>query len=88
MARVDAEGNAYVMWPTGAANITPAPLGGLALSKSTDGGKTWSSAVAIPFSHENATGGPAGDYPQFQVSPKTGALHLVYNRNPTPRSPG
>jgi hypothetical protein len=84
VARLDNKGNAYVMWPTGVANITPAPPGGLALSKSTDGGKTWSSAISIPFSYENATGGPAGAYPQFQVSPKTGALHIVYNRNPTP----
>ncbi len=88
VARLDAKGNAYVMWPTGAANISPAPPGGLALSKSTDGGRTWSSAVAIPFSYENATGGPASAYPQFQISPKTGALHIVYNRNPTPAVTG
>jgi hypothetical protein len=84
VARVDDKGTAYVMWPTGTANVTPAPPGGLALSKSTDSGKTWSSAVSIPFSYDNATGGPAGAYPQFQVSPKTGSLHIVYNRNPTP----
>lgn len=53
VARVDAKGNAYVMWPTGTANITPAPPGGLALSKSTDGGKTWSSVLAIPPSYDN-----------------------------------
>ena len=84
VARLDNKGNAYVMWPTGSVNITPAPPGGLALSKSTDGGRTWSSAISIPFSYENATGGPAGAYPQFAISPKTGSLHLVYNRNPTP----
>jgi hypothetical protein len=84
VARVDSKGTAYVMWPTGTANITPAPPGGLALSKSTDGGKTWSSALAIPFSYDNATGGPAGAYPQFAINQKTGALHIVYNRNPTP----
>ena len=84
VARLDNKGTAYVMWPTGTANITPSPPGGLALSKSTDGGKTWSSAVTIPFSYENATGGPAGAYPQFAISQKTNALHIVYNRNPNP----
>jgi hypothetical protein len=82
VARVDSKGNAYVMWPTGTANLTLTPPGGLALSKSTDGGKTWSSAITIPFSYDNATGGPAGAYPQFAISPKSGALHIVYNRNP------
>jgi hypothetical protein len=40
--------------------------------------------LAIPFSYDNATGGPAGAYPQFAISPATDALHIVYNRNPTP----
>ena len=83
VARLDAKGNAYVTWPTGTANLAVSPPSGLALSKSTDGGKTWSSAVAIPFSYENATGGPAGSYPQFAVAPN-GTLHIVFNRNPTP----
>jgi hypothetical protein len=84
VARVDPKGNAYVMWPTGTANLATSPPGALALSKSTDGGKTWSSGITIPFSYDNATGGPASAYPQFQISPKTGALHIVYNRNDTP----
>ena len=83
IARVDAKGNAYVTWPTGTANITNSPPGGLALSKSTDGGRTWATSLALPFGYENATGGPAGAYPQMVVAP-TGALHLIYNRNPTP----
>jgi len=87
IARVDAKGTAYVTWPTGTANITPSPPGGLALSKSTDGGRTWSSAVAIPFSYDNATGGPASAYPQFVIAP-SGTLHIVYNRNPTPELAG
>ncbi|MDQ2826144.1 MAG: exo-alpha-sialidase [Actinomycetota bacterium] len=87
VARVDSKGTAYVMWPTGTANITPSPPGGLALSKSTDGGKTWSSALAIPFSYDNATGGPASAYPQLAISP-AGTLHIVYNRNPTPELAG
>jgi hypothetical protein len=84
VARVDSKGTAYVMWPTGTANLAVSPPGGLALSKSTDGGKTWTSALTIPFSYDNATGGPAGAYPQFAINKKTGALHIVYNRNPTP----
>lgn len=84
IARIDSKGDAFVTWPTGTANITPAPPGGLALSKSTDGGRTWTTSLALPFSYDNATGGPAGAYPQMVVSPTTGALHIVYNRNPTP----
>ncbi len=61
---------------TGTANVTPAPPPAVMLSKSTDGGRTWSTAMAIPFSYENAAG-------RFAVSPK-GALHLVYGRNPDP----
>jgi len=87
VARLDAKGTAYVMWPTGTANVTPAPPGGLALSKSTDGGETWSSAISIPFSYENATGGPAGAYPQFQISPKTGACTLSTTATPRRTSP-
>lgn len=84
VARLDSKGTAYVTWPTGAANVTPAPPGALALSKSTDGGKTWSSAISIPFSYDNARGGPAGSYPQFAINKKTDSLHIVYNHNPTP----
>ena len=87
VARVDGEGTAYVLWPTGTANISPSPPGGLALSKSTDGGKTWTTSLAIPFSYNNATGGPASAYPQLAVTQK-GTLHIVYNRNPTPELAG
>lgn len=87
VARVDGNGAAYVTWPTGSANIASAPPGGLALSKSTDGGKTWSTALSLPFSYANAIGGPAGAYPQLAVTPQ-GTLHIVYNRNPTPELAG
>jgi len=87
VARVDGKGNAYVTWPTGAANLNPSPPGGLALSKSSDGGRTWTTSLALPFSYNNPTGGPAGAYPQMQVS-KAGALHIVFNRNPTPELTG
>lgn len=88
VARLDSKGNAYVVWPTGSVNQAPAPPTGLALSKSTDGGRTWSSALSIPFSYDNARGGPANAYSQFAVSPKTGALHIVYNVSPTPEIVG
>jgi len=83
VARLDGKGNAYVIWPTGTANIADSPPSGMALSKSTDGGKTWSSALAIPFSYENARGGPANAYSQLAVT-REGSLHIVYNLNPTP----
>ena len=83
VARVDGKGNAYVIWPTGTANITDAPPAGMALSRSTDGGKTWSSALSIPFSYDNARGGPANAYSQLAVT-EEGSLHIVYNVNPKP----
>ena len=83
VARLDGKGNAYVIWPTGTANVAPSPPSGMALSKSTDGGKTWSSALAIPFSYDNARGGPANAYSQLAVT-REGSLHIVYNINPTP----
>ncbi|MDQ4070212.1 MAG: glycoside hydrolase, partial [Actinomycetota bacterium] len=83
VARLDGKGNAYVIWPTGTANLEPSPPPGMALSKSTDGGRTWSSALAIPFSYENARGGPANAYSQLAVT-REGTLHIVYNQNPKP----
>ncbi|MDQ3896898.1 MAG: glycoside hydrolase, partial [Actinomycetota bacterium] len=83
VARVDGKGNAYVIWPTGTANIDPSPPGAVALSKSTDGGKTWSSAISIPFSYDNARGGPANAYSQLAVT-REGTLHIVYNVSPNP----
>jgi hypothetical protein len=83
IARVDGEGNAYVVWPTGTANISDSPPSGLALSKSTDGGQTWSTMLSIPFSYENARGGPANAYAQMAVT-EEGSLHIVYNLNPEP----
>ena len=83
VARVDGKGDAYVIWPTGTANIADSPPPGMALSKSTDGGKTWSSALAMPPSYDNARGGPANAYSQLAVT-EEGSLHIVYNVNPKP----
>jgi hypothetical protein len=65
VARVDGKGNAYVTWPTGTANISPSPPAGLALSKSTDGGRTWHFSKALPapssyqYCMDNSAGLPA-----------------------------
>jgi hypothetical protein len=83
IARLDGEGNAYVVWPTGSVHVDPAPPAGMALSKSTDRGRTWSTAIAIPPSYDNARGGPANAYSQLAVT-KEGTLHIVYNVSPTP----
>lgn len=83
VARVDGKGNAYVIWPTGAEHQDPSIPGAMALSKSTDGGRTWTSQLAIPFDYQNARGGPANAYSQLAVT-KEGSLHIVYNVNPKP----
>jgi hypothetical protein len=73
---IDGKGTMYALWSSGASNITPAPPAGRFLSKSADGGKTWTTTQTMPFAYENAN-------PRFAVSPK-GALHIVYQRNPKP----
>jgi hypothetical protein len=73
---VDGEGTVYALWSSGASNITPAPPSARYLSKSSDGGKTWTTTQTMPFSYDNAA-------PRFAVSPK-GVLHIVYQRNPKP----
>jgi hypothetical protein len=87
VARVDGRGNAYVIWPTGAVHQQPSPPPGVALSKSTDQGRTWSTILSIPFSYDNARGGPANAYSQLAVT-REGSLHIVYNLNPTPELNG
>ena len=79
-AGVDGKGKAYVMWLTGTANITPAPPAARMLSTSTDGGKTWTTAQAMPFDYDNAS-------PRMAVT-KEGDIHLVYGRNPRPELAG
>ena len=73
-ARVDGKGTVYVAWLSGTASVSPSPPSAQMLSKSTDGGRTWETSVAIPFSYENAA-------PRMAVSPE-GVIHLVYGRNP------
>ena len=76
VARVDKNGKAYVTWQSGTANVTPAPPPAQFVSTSSDGGRTWTPQMAIPFAYENAT-------PRVDVTPD-GSIHLVYSRNPRP----
>jgi hypothetical protein len=73
---IDGKGAVYALWSSAASNITPGPPAARYLSKSTDGGKTWSTTQTMPFSYDNAA-------PRFAVSPK-GIMHIVYQRNPKP----
>jgi hypothetical protein len=75
-AGVDGKGKAYIMWLTGTANVTPSPPSARMLSTTTDGGKTWTTAQAMPFDYDNAS-------PRMAVS-EDGVIHLIYGRNPTP----
>ena len=77
---IDGDGNVYALWSSAASNITPAPPAARYLSKSTDGGKTWSTTQTMPFSYQNAV-------PRFAVSPE-GVMHIVYSRNPKPELNG
>ena len=72
----DNEGNVYALWQSGTSNITPSPPAARYLSRSTDGGRTWTTAQIMPFSYDNAGA-------RFAVSPK-GVLHIIYGRNPNP----
>ncbi|MGH9226391.1 MAG: sialidase family protein [Acidimicrobiales bacterium] len=74
VAGVDNNGKAYVTWQSGTANVTPAPPAAQFVSTSTDAGRTWTPAMAIPFSYDNAT-------PRVAVAPN-GTIHLVTQRNP------
>ncbi|MFP5318850.1 MAG: sialidase family protein [Acidimicrobiia bacterium] len=83
VVRVDGDGDAYVLWPTGTANIANAPPPGMALSKSIDGGRTWQTKLSIPFDYLNSRGGPANAYQQLAVT-REGTLHIVYNQTDNP----
>ena len=78
---IDKDGAVYYAWMTGTANIVPAPPSALVVSKSSDRGKTWTSAFARPFEYNNRQnariawvdkGGPQG------------SLHVVYEGSHEP----
>jgi hypothetical protein len=73
---VDKQGTVYALWQSGTSNITPSPPAARYLSQSTDGGRTWTTSQAMPFSYENAQS-------RLAVSPN-GTLHIIYGRNPNP----
>ena len=75
-AGVDGKGTAYVLWLSGTASVSPSPPSAQMLSKSTDGGRTWNTTMAIPFGYDNAA-------PRVAVT-AGGAIHMVYGRNPEP----
>ncbi|MCA1691995.1 MAG: glycoside hydrolase, partial [Actinobacteria bacterium] len=92
---VDGEGNAYVIWHSSTANITPTPPPAYFLSKSTDKGKTWQTTQIGPFDLKNgpgsritwgAEGGDLGTLHwvhQGADDPDVGAYSTVYYRQST-----
>lgn len=78
---VDGKGKVYVSWLTGTANITPSPPSARMLSTTTDGGKTWTTAQAMPPGYD------VPSRPAMAVS-KDGVIHLVFQENPTPAVAG
>jgi hypothetical protein len=77
---VDKNGAVYALWQSGTSNVTPSPPAGRFLSKTTDGGKTWTTTQTMPFSYDNAGA-------RFAVGPE-GQLHIIYGRNPRPELSG
>jgi len=78
---VDDKGAVYAIWPSGSANVSPSPPGGILMSKSTDHGKTWTTSQIAPFDYKTgsfvtAVWGAAGG-PQ-------GTLHAVANGTEDP----
>ena len=80
-AGVDGKGKVYISWLTGTANITPAPPSARMLSTTTDGGKTWTTAQAMPPGYD------VPSRPAMAVS-EDGVIHLVFQDNPTPAISG
>lgn len=70
---VDGDGAAYVFWRTGTANVNPSPPAAHVVSRSTDGGRTWS-AVMGDFVYQNQAS-------RYAVS-REGVIHRVYQQNP------
>lgn len=80
---IDDKGNVYVAWVTHSSNITPAPVPAIWLSKSTDGGKTYTASAITPFQQGLSTFGTE----RLRWSPQgggSGTLHLVYEGTSAP----
>lgn len=80
---VDNKGNAYALWFNTGANIAPGVLTGEWVSRSSDGGKTWSSSQAGPMTP--FTGG-VGRIAWSAGGGPLGTLHIVSMINPTVNS--
>jgi len=81
---LDTKGNVYVSYMSEVANVSSPPRA-IIVSKSADHGKTWTSAIAVPFSYEQAQntrlawtpgGGP------------NGTLHVVWEWRHPPELAG
>ena len=70
----DNKGDVYVYWQSSTANITPSPMSGLFVAKSTDHGKTWTSTQVAPF---DRTSGSLGRLAWSDKGGADGTLHLV-----------
>lgn len=81
VAGVDGKGKVYISWLTGTANVTPAPPAARMLSTSSDGGKTWTTAQAMPPDYD------VPSRPVMAVS-DAGVIHLAFQENPTPAVAG
>jgi hypothetical protein len=70
----DNKGDVYVYWQSSTANITPSPMTGLFVAKSTDHGKTWTSTQVAPF---DRGAGTLGRLAWTKEGGADGTLHLV-----------
>jgi hypothetical protein len=77
---VDNKGNAYVLWFNTGANIAPGVLTGEWVSKTSDGGKTWTASQAGPMSPY--TGGIGRIAWSADGGPQ-GTVHIVSQVNPS-----
>ena len=77
----DNKGNVYVYWQSGTANVTPSPMTGLFVAKSSDHGKTWTSSQVAPF---DRTSGTLGRIAWTDQGGANGTLHLVLQATETP----
>jgi hypothetical protein len=81
----DNKGDVYVYWQSSTANITPSPMTGLFVAKSTDHGKTWNSTQIAPF---DRTSGTLGRIAWTKQGGPDGTLHLVLQATTTPDTAG
>jgi hypothetical protein len=82
---VDDKGTVWAAWGSNTANISPSPPSAIFVSRSTDKGKTWSTAQVAPFDYKTGT------FMRLAWSPKggeSGTLHLTYSGTDSPTVAG